>query len=85
MSNFGEGVWVVGNKPHHCVACDGPIPLNERHHHYRGIYGGDWQNWRMHTECYEAYATDGYGEFIKGDFPVPERIAALMEQRKAAK
>jgi len=77
MSDFGEGRWVVGNRRHRCAACMGPIPLKERHYHYRGMYGGDWQNWRMHVECYETYAQDNFEEFTGGDFPVPDRIAPL--------
>jgi hypothetical protein len=83
MSDFGDGRYVVGRKDHRCVACYSIIPKGEDHYHYQGIYAGDWQNWRMHRECEGAYdkasREDGVYEFVSGDFPVPERISALMK------
>lgn len=78
MSDFGEGKWVSGTKAHRCVACYSVIPQGESHYHYKGMYGGEWQNWRMHPECYEAWDKDGCEEFISGEFPVPERIARCV-------
>lgn len=74
MADFGDGKWVKGTKRHRCVACYGPIPEGESHYHYRGMYSGDWQNWRMHKECHDSWDADNCDEFTPGDFPVPERI-----------
>lgn len=80
MSDFGEGRTLIGRKDYRCEACYAKIPKGEPHYNYRGTYGGDWQNWRMHSECYEAYEQDGFEEFISGDYPVPERIRQLYTQ-----
>lgn len=74
MRDFGDGLWVVGRKDHRCDACHARIPKSEKHYNYRGMYDGDWQNWRMHEECFKAFNTAGDGEFMGGEFPVPERI-----------
>ena len=83
MSDFGEGGYVIGRKEYRCVACYSRITNGESHYHYRGLYEGEWQNWRMHRECEAAYdkasREDGVYEFIPGDFPAPERIAALSK------
>lgn len=80
MSDFGDGHWVVGRKHHRCGGCGAQIPKGERHFHYRGIYGGDWQNWRMHKECHDSHEADGAEEFIDGDFPVPDRIRVMFAE-----
>ncbi len=79
MSDFGNGIWVNGRKIHYCGACGARIPKGEEHYSYRGMYGGDWQNWRMHRECEESFSRDGSGEFMEGDTPVPERILAMFK------
>jgi len=77
MSDFGDGKWIVGRKPHRCDACYGPIPEGERHFNYRGMWEGEWQNWRMHEECHAVWDTDDCGEFSAGDFEMPERVRLL--------
>ena len=47
MSGFGEGRWMVGRKDHRCEYCYGSIPQGEEFYHYRGMFDGEWQNWRM--------------------------------------
>ena len=78
MSDFGEGKWIVGRKQHRCEYCYGPIPKGERHYNYRGMYSGEWQNWRMHEECESDSSTEGDYEFMPGDGPMPERVRELM-------
>lgn len=78
MSDFGDGNWTVGRKPHRCEYCYGPIPQGERHYQFKGIWEGEWQNWRMHKECNESYDMNGDGEFIPGDSDWPERIRKLF-------
>lgn len=74
MSDFGEAKTVTGRKAHRCEACYCWIPKGEPHHHFKGMFDGEWQDWRMHDECYKSYCADGCEEFTPGDFPVPERI-----------
>ena len=77
--DFGEGKWVIGRKRHRCESCFGPIQKGERHWHYQGMYEGDWQNWRMHEECYLACEEDGDDEFMPGEAPMPDRVRAFVE------
>ncbi len=72
MSDFGEGKFVKGSKPHRCASCGAKIPTGEKHWHQTGMWEGDWQDWRAHHECYDNWATNGYGELHDG--PVPERL-----------
>ncbi len=81
MSDFGDGKWVVGRKDHRCEACLWVIPDKESHYQFKGMYDGEWQNWRMHRECYDAYYADDCGEFMPGDFPVPERFKKAVAWR----
>lgn len=74
MSDCGEGKWVTGIKPHSCAACFAAIAKGEKHYHFKGKWGGDWQDWRMHWECFEAYSEEGCEEFMAGTFEVPERL-----------
>ncbi len=77
MSDCGGGKWVKGRKQHRCEYCLGPIPTGEHHYNYRGLYGGEWQNWRMHSECFDDYDINGDGAFMPGDGTVPDRIRQL--------
>lgn len=54
MSDFGETTKVVGRKDYRCEWCGENIPKGEAHRHYGGMWEGNWQNWRMHEECYLA-------------------------------
>ena len=76
--DFGDGRWLTGRKQHRCEGCLGPIPKGERHYQFKGMFEGDWQNWRMHEECHENYAENGYEEFMSGDFEMPARVQGLI-------
>lgn len=82
MSDFGEGKWVVGRIAHRCVACYYFIPKGEEHYHFKGMWEGEWQDWRMHRECEAAHRADGCEEFLPGDYPVPERIVKHYAQKE---
>jgi hypothetical protein len=84
VSDFGEGKWIIGRKRHRCDGCFGPIPKGETHYNYRGIWQGEWQNWRMHEECFEGYDAEGDGEFTLGSFEMPDRVRALLVSEQAA-
>ena len=81
MSDFGEGKWIIGRKRHRCEYCYGPIPKGEKHYNYRGMYDGEWQNWRMHEECQEDYYDCGdYDGFTPGGAEIPDRVRAILQQ-----
>jgi len=84
MAYFGKMLWPVARKEHRCEACWGPIPKGERHAQANGMWGGEFQHWRMHEECYADFHAENPfgGEFAPGDAPVPERIKLLMEAEK---
>ena len=67
MSDFGESFIVVGRKDYRCEWCGEKILKGERHHQYRGIWQNEWQNWRMHNECWGGHQTnydpDGFTPF----------------------
>ena len=73
--DFGGVSMVVGRKDHKCALCWGPIPKGERHVHCKGMWEGDFQDWRAHQECYDV--TDTEDGFCAGDLPWPERIQKL--------
>jgi hypothetical protein len=82
MSDFGEMKDVLARKHGSCVWCYGPIPKGETHKHYKGMFDGQWQNWKMHDECYAAYvASSDYGNegFTPGEGEMPERVKALIQ------
>jgi hypothetical protein len=56
MSDFGEMKAVTGKKDYRCEWCGETILTGERHDHYVGKWEGEFQNWRMHVECYGAAA-----------------------------
>lgn len=87
MSDFGETFSPVAAKEHRCIWCYWRIPKGEKHKLYKGVYDGEWQNWRMHNECYEEQqdqARDGDTEFTPGCANPPERIRQIYEVKKPA-
>ncbi len=78
MSDFGEGKWVIGRNRHRCEYCHGPIPKAEEHYRYKGIYDGEWQNWRMHRECEDDFHREGDFEFMPGEAPIPDRVKLIV-------
>lgn len=78
MSDFGETTHKAGRKDHCCHICYGVIPKGEVHYHFKGMWDGDWQDWRAHDECYDD--TDTEEGFCPGDAPMPDRIRALYDE-----
>lgn len=80
MTDFGNMFNPRAAKLHRCEWCLGPIVKGEKHANYKGLWEGDWQNWRMHDECYadmQASDMQDYG-FTPGDGEMPERIKRLV-------
>ena len=80
MSNsFGEPRAVVARKPHRCEWCYEPILKGESHQQFKGMWEGDWQNWRMHQECFDAYEPDDDGGFMSGEGTRPPKVTIRLE------
>lgn len=79
MSDFGEMVHPIARKQYRCEYCLGPIPIGEKHNQFKGMWQGEWQNWRMHDECYESYNKycDMDEGFMPGEGEVPNRIKGI--------
>jgi hypothetical protein len=58
MSVTFESKQVKCGKDHYCIWCGGMILKGEAAHYYKGIFQGDFQNWHMHPECFEANTQD---------------------------
>lgn len=81
MSDFGETFSPIAAKDHRCAWCYWPIPKGEKHKHFQGKCGGDWQNLRFHDECHaeqQESAGQGEPEFTLGCADPPERIKTLF-------
>lgn len=52
MSDFGSTTYPSARKAHRCEWCGEAIPVGLRHMYFAGKWEGEWQNWRMHDECY---------------------------------
>lgn len=86
MSNFGEMLHPVARKDHVCIMCFGPIPKGEVHVHYKGMWDGEWQDWRAHDECDSAFQDEPYSYedgFTPGGAEMPERVKVLRDQNRA--
>jgi hypothetical protein len=81
--DFGETTRPTARKEHRCEYCYGPIPKGEQHPQFKGMWEGEWQNWRMHEECYSVYMGDEPMDgFEPGAAECPERVKAMFEVAK---
>ncbi len=51
--DFGDFTDPVAKKRHQCAHCLQDIIVGERHRKYTGVWQGDSQNWRIHSDCFE--------------------------------
>ena len=67
MSDFGTNTLRVSRKDRRCEWCGEGIPAEEKHQHYVGKFEGEFQDWRMHVECWDNYQTncdpDGFSPY----------------------
>lgn len=67
MSEFGSYLYPRARKQHRCEWCGEPIPVGEKHTQYVGKWEGEFQNWRMHNECFDSAdkedRQDGFSPF----------------------
>jgi hypothetical protein len=66
-TDFGGPTRPVAQKAYRCEWCGETIPVKERHVKYSGKWEGEFQNWRMHNECYSA--ADDNDELSEGFSP----------------
>jgi len=67
MTDFGETIFPVAAKNHRCEWCGDIIAKGVNHAKFAGRWDGEWQNWRMHRECY-SYA-DNNDALVDGFTP----------------
>jgi hypothetical protein len=79
---FGSLHTPTARKQHKCEWCFGPIPKGEKHKQFSGMWQGDFQNWRMHDECYETSAGAQAEGFTPGEGEMPARVFELIEKSK---
>ena len=53
MSDFFQMTQPRAAKPYRCAWCGESIRRGELHQKAAGQWEGDWQDWRMHDECYQ--------------------------------
>lgn len=58
MSDFGEGSTVRARKEHTCGWCHDPIVVGEYHFRFVGKWQGEFQDWRMHSDCEDAHQNE---------------------------
>ena len=55
MANFGDSKQVKLRKSKRCAWCGEDMKKGETVYHFKGRWGGEWQDWKMHNECEEAF------------------------------
>jgi hypothetical protein len=75
VSDFSNYTYPIARKGYRCIWCGDLILKGEKHVHFSGMWEGEWQNWRMHVECYdEALDDDDIQDgFTPYDHERPER------------
>lgn len=76
MSDFGRLEHPKGRKQYRCAWCGEEILVGEVHAHYVGVWESEWQDWRMHEECYQdVQDTDEFQDgFTLYDHERPEKV-----------
>jgi hypothetical protein len=84
---FGDGGHPVAKKTHPCIWCNEPIVIGERHFKYVGEWEGEFQNWRMHSDCLDAHQRETFDGEICDSAHQRGRTCEEKEaaQRKLAK
>ena len=59
MSDFGSPTYPVARKKYRCAWCGQYILPGEKYFKYAGMWEGDFQDWRMHSECEKAAQAEG--------------------------
>jgi hypothetical protein len=56
--DFGNEYQVKLRKTKKCEWCGQDMIKGEVVYHFKGKFNGEWQDWKMHNECEEAYRKD---------------------------
>lgn len=76
MTDVGDVSFPTAAKAHRCEWCGEPIEKGEKHPHFVGKWDGEFQNWRMHFECYESADKDELNEgFMPYEHERPKTVA----------
>ena len=62
LNSFSCPTWPVASQSYKCAYCIDRIAPGTKHLHFKGVWEGDFQSWRMHLECEQAHGhnyTDG--------------------------
>lgn len=73
MSVFNDPSRVISRKIRQCAWCYQRIPTGDQHIHFVGKWEGEFQDWRMHVECFGVYSID-WGEFMPGENERPKAV-----------
>ncbi len=89
MSDFFNYTYPKAAKDYRCEWCGETILKGEKHTHGSGAWEGDWQNWRMHNECFEIgllneEITDGFSPF-ENERPKPAVRELLFDELNSEK
>ena len=81
MSDFSNHTQPVARKDHRCEYCGEMILKDEKHMKFSGVYEGEFQNWRMHTECYDGWqnSNDEYFEPFSNERPIKVNYDLLRQ------
>jgi hypothetical protein len=60
MSDFGNTAKHKARKEHRCEWCGEVILKDTMFWQFTGRWEGEFQNWRMHEECYAASTKDRF-------------------------
>ena len=64
MSSFGGESQIKIRKDSRCDWCGETMKKGETVYRWKGMWEGDWQNWKMHNECEIAMRKED--EFSEG-------------------
>ena len=67
MSDFSSPEYPVASKSYKCVWCVDRISPGVKHLHFKGVWQGDFQDWRMHVECEKAHDMSRHDFYHDGE------------------
>ena len=75
----------IGRRSYLCIWCGEDIPAGEKHRHEVSTYNGQFQDFRWHVECDQAFKEEleagGEVEFCAYDNERPAAYPSQQEQK----